>query len=174
MNIHEYQAKAVLREFGAPLSKGIPAFTPEEAVAEQPPAFALVGDSEVIMAGYLPDAANCGKLVEEVLAVRAGGRPSLLTGPLGKTLRDVPVNARGLIRGDLPREWVALIARSSIGVSPHQLAVDLLPPAASSTRRARCSPPRTTTSSPICPAWRCARSSARIARARSATATACV
>jgi succinyl-CoA synthetase beta subunit len=33
MNIHEYQAKAVLREFGAPLSKGAPAFTPEEAVA---------------------------------------------------------------------------------------------------------------------------------------------
>jgi len=33
MNIHEYQAKAVLREFGAPLSKGIPAFTPDEAVA---------------------------------------------------------------------------------------------------------------------------------------------
>jgi succinyl-CoA synthetase beta subunit len=33
MNIHEYQAKAVLREFGAPLSKGKPAFSPEEAVA---------------------------------------------------------------------------------------------------------------------------------------------
>jgi succinyl-CoA synthetase beta subunit len=33
MNIHEYQAKAVLREFGAPLSKGKPAFTPDEAVA---------------------------------------------------------------------------------------------------------------------------------------------
>ena len=33
MNIHEYQAKAVLREFGAPLSKGIPAFTPDEAAA---------------------------------------------------------------------------------------------------------------------------------------------
>jgi succinyl-CoA synthetase beta subunit len=33
MNIHEYQAKAVLREFGAPLSKGKPAFTSEEAVA---------------------------------------------------------------------------------------------------------------------------------------------
>ena len=33
MNIHEYQAKAVLREFGAPLSKGIPAFTADEAVA---------------------------------------------------------------------------------------------------------------------------------------------
>ncbi len=32
MNIHEYQAKAVLREFGAPVPRGIPAFSPEEAV----------------------------------------------------------------------------------------------------------------------------------------------
>lgn len=31
MNIHEYQAKALLREYGAPVSRGIPAFTPEEA-----------------------------------------------------------------------------------------------------------------------------------------------
>ena len=32
MNIHVYQAKAVLREFGAPLSRGRPAFTPEDAI----------------------------------------------------------------------------------------------------------------------------------------------
>jgi succinyl-CoA synthetase beta subunit len=32
MNIHEYQAKAVLREFGVPVPRGIAAFTPEEAV----------------------------------------------------------------------------------------------------------------------------------------------
>jgi succinyl-CoA synthetase beta subunit len=32
MNIHEYQAKAVLREFGVPTPKGAPAFTVEEAV----------------------------------------------------------------------------------------------------------------------------------------------
>jgi succinyl-CoA synthetase beta subunit len=31
MDIHEYQAKAVLREFGAPVPRGIPAFTVEEA-----------------------------------------------------------------------------------------------------------------------------------------------
>jgi succinyl-CoA synthetase beta subunit len=31
MNIHEYQAKAVLREFGVPLAKGIPALTHAEA-----------------------------------------------------------------------------------------------------------------------------------------------
>jgi succinyl-CoA synthetase beta subunit len=33
MNIHEYQAKAVLRAFAAPVSQGAPAFTPEEAEA---------------------------------------------------------------------------------------------------------------------------------------------
>ncbi|MBV8103873.1 MAG: ADP-forming succinate--CoA ligase subunit beta [Hyphomicrobiales bacterium] len=31
MNIHEYQAKAVLRAFAVPLANGYPAFTPEEA-----------------------------------------------------------------------------------------------------------------------------------------------
>jgi succinyl-CoA synthetase beta subunit len=32
MNIHEYQAKAVLAAYGVPLGKGAPAFTPDEAV----------------------------------------------------------------------------------------------------------------------------------------------
>ncbi len=31
MNIHEYQAKAVLREFGVPVPRGIAAFSVEEA-----------------------------------------------------------------------------------------------------------------------------------------------
>ena len=31
MNIHEYQAKGVLREFGVPVPRGIPAMTVEEA-----------------------------------------------------------------------------------------------------------------------------------------------
>ena len=31
MNIHEYQAKAVLKQFGAPAPRGFPAFTPDEA-----------------------------------------------------------------------------------------------------------------------------------------------
>jgi len=33
MNIHEYQAKAVLRDFGVPVLRGVPAFTVEDAVA---------------------------------------------------------------------------------------------------------------------------------------------
>ncbi|MGE3146012.1 MAG: ATP-grasp domain-containing protein, partial [Pseudorhodoplanes sp.] len=32
MNIHEYQGKAVLREFGVPVPRGIPAFSIDEAV----------------------------------------------------------------------------------------------------------------------------------------------
>src|SRR5687768_15305841 len=32
MNIHEYQGKALLREFGVPVAYGIPAFSVDEAV----------------------------------------------------------------------------------------------------------------------------------------------
>ena len=32
MNIHEYQAKNVLKEFGVPVPRGFPAFTVDEAV----------------------------------------------------------------------------------------------------------------------------------------------
>lgn len=32
MNIHEYQAKALLSEFGVPVPQGFPAFTVEDAV----------------------------------------------------------------------------------------------------------------------------------------------
>ena len=32
MNIHEYQGKAVLREYGAPVSAGFPALSVSEAV----------------------------------------------------------------------------------------------------------------------------------------------
>ncbi|MGB7775913.1 MAG: ATP-grasp domain-containing protein, partial [Pseudolabrys sp.] len=32
MNIHEYQAKAVLHEFGVPVPRGVPAFSVEEAL----------------------------------------------------------------------------------------------------------------------------------------------
>ena len=33
MNIHEYQAKALLHEFGVPISRGVPVLRPEEAEA---------------------------------------------------------------------------------------------------------------------------------------------
>ena len=33
MNIHEYQAKALLAEFGVPISKGVPVLKAEDAEA---------------------------------------------------------------------------------------------------------------------------------------------
>ena len=33
MNIHEYQAKALLKEFGVPVSRGVPIFKASEAEA---------------------------------------------------------------------------------------------------------------------------------------------
>jgi hypothetical protein len=96
------------------------------APRDYPPALALVGTSDLILAGYASAEVNSATLLEEVLAVRDGGRPSLLTGPLGKALRDVPADAVGLVRGGLPREMVTPIARSPVGVAPDQVAIDLL------------------------------------------------
>src|SRR6185295_3449661 len=33
MNVHEYQAKELLKSYGVPVAQGAPAFTPDEAVA---------------------------------------------------------------------------------------------------------------------------------------------
>ncbi|MEP9349257.1 ADP-forming succinate--CoA ligase subunit beta [Xanthobacter sp. KR7-225] len=71
MNIHEYQAKAILREFGAPVARGIAAFTPEEAEAA---------------AGKLGGIAFVAKA-----QIHAGGR--------GKgTFKELPAGAKGGVR----------------------------------------------------------------------------
>ena len=46
MKIHEYQGKQILREFGVPVPRGIPAFTVDEAVkaAEEPEHKRAFGD----------------------------------------------------------------------------------------------------------------------------------
>ena len=36
MNIHEYQSKAIMKEYGIHVPEGYPAFTVEEAVANAP------------------------------------------------------------------------------------------------------------------------------------------
>ena len=71
MNIHEYQGKAVLKEFGAPVSRGHAAFTVEEAEAA---------------ARQLP-----GPLYVVKSQIHAGGR--------GKgTFKELPAGSRGGVR----------------------------------------------------------------------------
>jgi len=96
------------------------------APKDQPPAFALVGDSDLVMAGYLEDFVDCTSIVQEVLAVRAGGRPSLLESPLGKLPREARPDARSLVGGSLPRDVIPVIARSPFGAAPERFAADLL------------------------------------------------
>src|SRR6201986_1628165 len=53
MNIHEYQAKALLAEFGVPISKGVPVLKPEdaEAAAKQLPGPIWVVKSQIHAGG---------------------------------------------------------------------------------------------------------------------------
>src|SRR6266487_207714 len=53
MNIHEYQAKALLHEFGVPISKGVPVLKPEdaEAAAKQLPGPVWVVKSQIHAGG---------------------------------------------------------------------------------------------------------------------------
>jgi hypothetical protein len=77
---------------------------------DQGPAIAIIGDTDVIMAGYpagshgpgAPRPFNQVAVVDEALGVRAGTKASLLTGPYAGTLRGVSPKANGLLIGDLP------------------------------------------------------------------------
>src|SRR6185503_18443879 len=94
MNIHEYQAKAILRGFGAPIPGGIPAFSVDEAVraAEQ-----LGGPIWVVKAQIHAGGRGKGggvKVVRSLEEVRAEAERMLgmtlvthQTGPRGRMVR---------------------------------------------------------------------------------------
>jgi len=101
MNIHEHQAKAVLAEFGAPVPRGFPAFTVEEAVAAAEklggPVFVVKsqihagGRGKGKFEGLGPDAKGGVRVVKTVADVKACAEEMLgrvlvthQTGPKGK------------------------------------------------------------------------------------------
>ena len=101
MNIHEHQAKAVLREYGVPLLRGEPAFTPEEAgrIARDLGGSVVVVKSQIHAGGrgkgrfegLGPDAKGGVRVVKSVDEVRANAEEMLgrvlvthQTGPKGK------------------------------------------------------------------------------------------
>jgi succinyl-CoA synthetase beta subunit len=71
MNIHEYQAKAVLAAFGAPVSAGHPAFTPDEAVAA---AKALPGPIYVVKSQIHAGGRGKGRFKEASAGEKGGVR----------------------------------------------------------------------------------------------------
>ena len=93
MNIHEYQGKAVLKEFGVPVAVGLPAFSVDEAVAA---AEKLGGPVWVVKAQIHAGGRGKGggvKVVKSIDEVRAEAERMLgmtlvthQTGPQGKTV----------------------------------------------------------------------------------------
>jgi succinyl-CoA synthetase beta subunit len=71
MNIHEYQAKAVLADFAAPISAGKPAFTPDEAAAA---AKALPGPIWVVKSQIHAGGRGKGKFKEASAGDKGGVR----------------------------------------------------------------------------------------------------
>jgi succinyl-CoA synthetase beta subunit len=91
MNIHEYQAKEILRSFGVPTGKGTPAFTVDEAVkaAEAQPGPVWVVKAQIHAGGR--GKGGGVKVVKSIDAVRAEAQRMLgmtlvthQTGPQGK------------------------------------------------------------------------------------------
>ena len=91
MNIHEYQAKAVLRAFGAPVSNGKPAFTPDEAEAA---AKEIGGSLWVVKSQIHAGGRGKGKFKEAYAGVKGGVR-------LAKSIAEVKANAEQMLGATL-------------------------------------------------------------------------
>ena len=84
MNIHEYQAKAILGEMGAPIAKGVPAFTVDEAAKA---AGQLPGPVFVVKAQIHAGGRGKGRFKEPAAGDKGGVR-------LARSVAEVAENAR--------------------------------------------------------------------------------
>ncbi|MBU6371914.1 MAG: ADP-forming succinate--CoA ligase subunit beta [Alphaproteobacteria bacterium] len=91
MNIHEYQGKALLKEYGVPVSRGFPAFTPEEAVDA---AAKLGGPLWVVKSQIHAGGRGKGKFKEAKAGDKGGVR-------LARTPEDVGVFAEQMLGSTL-------------------------------------------------------------------------
>ncbi|MGO9006158.1 MAG: ADP-forming succinate--CoA ligase subunit beta [Beijerinckiaceae bacterium] len=100
MNIHEYQAKAILKEFGAPVSRGVPVFKAGDAEAA---ARELGGPLWVVKTQIHAGGRGKGKFKEPEAGEKGGVRlaksveevKSFVAQMLGKTLVTVQTGAHG-------------------------------------------------------------------------------
>jgi succinyl-CoA synthetase beta subunit len=139
MNIHEYQAKAVLREFGVPTGKGAPAFTVDEAVkvAEGQPGPVWVVKAQIHAGGR--GKGGGVKVVKSIADVRTESARILgmtlitpQTGPQGKLVQRLYIEegtaiARELylsILVDRGTSNVAFIASTEGGMDIEKVAHD--------------------------------------------------
>src|ERR1700751_3171198 len=91
MNIHEYQAKALLHEFGVPISKGVPVLKPEDAEAA---AKALPGPIWVVKSQIHAGGRGKGKFKEASAGDKGGVR-------IAKSLAEVSAFAKQMLGATL-------------------------------------------------------------------------
>jgi succinyl-CoA synthetase beta subunit len=91
MNIHEYQAKAILKEFGAPVSRGIPVLKVEEAEAA---AKELGGPLWVVKSQIHAGGRGKGKFKEPAAGEKGGVR-------LAKSVEEVKENVKQMLGNTL-------------------------------------------------------------------------
>ena len=70
---------------------------------KRPPAFALIGDTDMLMCGH-ENNENSLEVLEEALDVQAGNKASILKGTHGAQLKKVPAEAVGVLMGAVPEE----------------------------------------------------------------------
>ena len=87
MNVHEYQAKQLLRQYGVPMAQGAPAFTAEEAVKA---AQALPGPVWVVKAQIHAGGRGKGKFKEADAGDKGGVR-------LAKSIDEVKTFAQQML-----------------------------------------------------------------------------
>src|SRR5271170_1321662 len=137
MNIHEFQAKQILRRFGVPVPKGEPAESPEEAAK----AFETLGQPKAVVkvqihaggrgkAGGVKVLSSAGEARE--FAQKLLGKPIVThqTGPQGRVVRRMYVEqasevARELYLGmvvDRKAESIAVIASTEGGMEIEEVA----------------------------------------------------
>jgi hypothetical protein len=91
-----------------------------------PPALALIGNSEMIVAGYESGLGNNLEVVQDVLDVRAGRKASLVAGPLADELKSVPSNASGLLMGEIPEHVRKELTRGGpFKAVPYRISADV-------------------------------------------------
>jgi succinyl-CoA synthetase beta subunit len=147
MNIHEHQAKAVLKEFGVPVPLGYPAFTPAEAEEAAKklggPVFVVKsqihagGRGKGKFEGLGPDAKGGVRVVKSVADVKSNAEEMLgrvlvthQTGPHGKQVNRLYIEEGADIQKELyisllvDREtsWVAVVASTEGGMDIEDVA----------------------------------------------------
>ncbi len=89
------------------------------------PAFALIGDTDLLFAGYEAEE-NAGEVLELALGVR-NGKPSLLTAEAAKVLGQINAQAAGFLAGNVPDEIRRELGRpAGLPVVPHRLQIELV------------------------------------------------